>query len=156
MKVQVKKLDDRAVLPEYKTAGAAGLDLVACINDPIRLYPGDPAVLIPTGIAVYIGDPKVAAIILPRSGLGHKQGLVLGNLVGLIDSDYQGPLMVSAWNRNKFIAPYDDRHVITINPGDRIAQLVFVPVIQVQFEQVDEFEATERGEGGFGSTGVAA
>jgi dUTP pyrophosphatase len=146
--VDLRVLDARVadVLPAYATAGSAGLDLRACIGEPLRLDPGQ-TVLIPTGIAIHIGDPGLAAVVLPRSGLGHKHGIVLGNLVGLIDSDYQGPLMVSAWNRGH--APF------TVEPLERIAQLVFVPVVQVRLRRVDAFTASARGEGGFGSTGQA-
>jgi dUTP pyrophosphatase len=133
-------------LPQYSTGGSAGMDLRACIDAPLALPPGG-AELIPTGISIYIADPELAAVLLPRSGLGHKNGIVLGNLVGLIDSDYQGPLMVSVWNRGG--APF------TINPGDRIAQMVFVPVVQVGFEVVEDFLSTSRGAGGFGSSGRA-
>jgi len=145
-KLQVKILDERmrSLLPHYATAGAAGLDLRACIAEALVLNPGD-SQLVASGISIYVGDPGYAAVILPRSGLGAKNGIVLGNLVGLIDSDYQGPLMVSLWNRGK--APF------TIQPMDRIAQLVVVPVLQVQFEVVDDFVASARGAGGFGSTG---
>jgi dUTP pyrophosphatase len=145
-RIDFKILDPRLRenLPAYATPGAAGLDLRACVDAPLELAPGA-SVLIPTGMAIHIGDPGLAAVILPRSGLGHKHGLVLGNLVGLIDSDYQGPLMVSAWNRGA--AAY------TITPMERIAQLVIVPVVQASFREVDDFSATERGVGGFGSTG---
>ena len=132
------------MLPHYATAGAAGLDLRACIDAELVLNPGD-SQLVPSGISIYVGDPGYAAVILPRSGLGAKSGIVLGNLVGLIDSDYQGPLMVSLWNRGK--APF------TVHPLDRIAQLVVVPVQQVEFEVVEDFAASLRGAGGFGSTG---
>jgi dUTP pyrophosphatase len=132
-------------LPAYATAGSAGMDLRACIDEPLTLAPGDSA-LLSTGLAIHIGDPGLAAMILPRSGLGHRHGLVLGNLVGLIDADYQGPLMVSCWNRGS--AAY------TIRPGDRVAQLVVVPVERVSFRVVDAFVASERGEGGFGHSGV--
>lgn len=144
--VDVKLLDPRLheSPPEYATAGSAGLDLRACVEAPVKLNPGE-TVLIPTGIAVHLNDPRMAAMILPRSGLGHKHGIVLGNLVGLIDSDYQGEIMVSTWNRGK--EPF------VINPLDRIAQLVVVPVLQVKFNIVDQFAASNRGEGGFGSTG---
>jgi dUTP pyrophosphatase len=144
--VDVRILDERIAdrLPAYATAGSAGLDLRACIDAPIVLAPGA-AELLPTGIAIHIGDPGHAAMILPRSGLGHKHGIVLGNLVGLIDSDYQGPLMVSCWNRGQ--RPF------TIEPFDRIAQLVVVPVVQAEFRVVASFDASERGGGGFGSTG---
>jgi dUTP pyrophosphatase len=147
-KIQLKLLDDRLgneiELPSYATEGSAGLDLRACLDEAITLAPGD-TFLIPTGMAIHIDDPSLAAVILPRSGLGHKHGIVLGNLVGLIDSDYQGQLYVSCWNRGD--TPFE------INIGDRIAQLVFVPVAQVEFEQVTEFSASERGAGGFGHTG---
>jgi dUTP pyrophosphatase len=147
-RVQVKILDERIgaefPLPRYETADAAGLDLRACVNEALIIEPGATH-LIPTGLSIYIGDPHLAAVILPRSGLGHKHGLVLGNLVGLIDADYQGPLMVSCWNRGH--AAY------TVQPGDRIAQLVFLPIARAQFEVVAEFTATERGTGGFGHSG---
>lgn len=144
--IDVKVLDPRMAgqLPAYATAGSAGLDLRACLDAPLQLEPGQ-AQLIPTGLAIHIGDPGLAAMILPRSGLGHKHGIVLGNLVGLIDSDYQGPLMVSCWNRGTA--------AFTVQPMERIAQLVIVPVVQAGFRRVDEFGASERGEGGFGSTG---
>ena len=146
--LQVKILDERLgnsiPMPEYATAGSAGLDLRACLDTAITLQPGE-TVLIPTGMAIYIEDPGLAAMILPRSGLGHKHGIVLGNLVGLIDSDYQGQLMVSCWNRGNTS--------FTIETGERIAQLVLVPVVQAKFSIVEEFEATHRGEGGFGHTG---
>ena len=144
--IDLKVLDARMAecLPAYATAGSAGLDLRACTEGPLVIEPGQ-AALIPTGIAIHIGAPGLAAMILPRSGLGHKHGIVLGNLVGLIDSDYQGPLMVSCWNRG--LAAF------TVQPMDRIAQLVIVPVVQARFRQVQEFNASERGEGGFGSTG---
>lgn len=148
MKLQLKILDPRIgttwPLPQHATAGAAGVDLRACIDAAIELQPGD-TVLVKTGIAAYIADPHYAGLILPRSGLGHKHGIVLGNLVGLIDSDYQGELMVSLWNRGK--------EAFTLQPGERMAQYVLVPVIQTQFEVVQEFEETERGAGGFGHTG---
>jgi dUTP pyrophosphatase len=146
--LQVRILDARLggefPLPAYATEGSAGLDLRACIAAPLALEPGR-AELIPTGLSIYVADPGLAAVILPRSGLGHKHGLVLGNLVGLIDSDYQGPLMVSCWNRG--IATY------TVQPGERIAQLVVVPVVQVELQIVGSFTATARGGGGFGHTG---
>jgi dUTP pyrophosphatase len=144
--IDVKILDPRinGQLPQYGTPGSAGLDLRACIDAPLTLEPGQ-TVLVPTGLAIHIGDPGYAAMILPRSGLGHKNGIVLGNLVGLIDSDYQGPLMVSTWNRSQ--SPF------TLQPMDRLAQLVVVPVMQVGFNVVDEFESSSRGAGGFGSTG---
>jgi dUTP pyrophosphatase len=145
-KLEVKILDERirGMLPHYATPGAAGLDLRACLEAPLTLAPGD-SQLVSSGIAIHLGDPGYAAVVLPRSGLGSKNGIVLGNLVGLIDSDYQGPLMISMWNRGK--APF------TIQPLDRIAQLVVVPVMQVEFEVVEEFAASARGAGGFGSTG---
>jgi len=147
-RLQVRILDARIgaefPLPAYATGGSAGLDLRACIDAPLALEPGR-AELIPTGLSIHIEDPGFAAVILPRSGLGHKHGVVLGNLVGLIDSDYQGPLMVSCWNRGQ--AAY------TVQPGERIAQLVVVPVAQVELQVVDEFTASERGGGGFGHTG---
>ena len=146
--VQLKILDQRIgkeiPLPQYATTGSAGLDLRACLKDTLEVEPGATH-LIPTGLAVYIGDPKLAAVILPRSGLGHKHGIVLGNLVGLIDSDYQGELMVSCWNRSS--------NPFTLEVGERIAQLVIIPVVQVQFEVVNDFQITMRGQGGFGSTG---
>jgi dUTP pyrophosphatase len=131
-------------LPRHETAGSAGMDLRACVQAPLKLPPGK-AELISTGISIYVEEPGLAALLLPRSGLGHKNGIVLGNLIGLIDSDYQGPLMVSCWNRGS--EPF------TINPGDRIAQLVIVPVVQADFEVVEDFAATTRGAGGFGSSG---
>jgi dUTP pyrophosphatase len=131
-------------LPQYATAGSAGLDLRACLDKPLPLEPGK-AELLPTGLSIYVEDPGLAAVILPRSGLGHKHGIVLGNLVGLIDSDYQGQLMVSVWNRGR--EPY------TVQPGERIAQLVIVPVVQVELEIVDDFATTSRGGGGFGHSG---
>ncbi len=148
MKIDVKIMDSRMAsqLPAYATPGSAGLDLRACLNGPLTLEP-NAWQLVPTGIAIYLSDPNFAAIILPRSGLGHKHGIVLGNLVGLIDSDYQGQLMVSAWNRSP--------KAFTIEPMDRIAQLVILPVVQAQFNIVTEFPASQRGEGGYGSTGQA-
>ena len=145
-KLEVKILDERirGMLPHYATAGAAGLDLRACTDAPLILQPGD-SKLVSSGIAIHVGDPGHAAIVLPRSGLGAKNGIVLGNLVGLIDSDYQGPLMVSVWNRG--------HEPFTVQPMDRIAQLVVIPVVQVEFEVVEEFAASARGAGGFGSTG---
>jgi dUTP pyrophosphatase len=144
--IDLKVLDARMAeqLPAYATPGSAGLDLRACLDAPLVLAPGQ-SQLIPTGISIHIGDPGLAAMILPRSGLGHKHGIVLGNLVGLIDSDYQGPLMVSCWNRG--LAEF------TIQPMERIAQLVIVPVVQAAFRRVEEFGESARGEGGFGSTG---
>ena len=146
MKIQVRILDERlrGQLPEYATAGSAGLDLRACLDEPLVMTPGLTH-LVPTGLSIHIGDPGFAAVILPRSGLGHKHGIVLGNLVGLIDSDYQGPLMVSAWNRGQ--------ESFVIQPMERLAQLVIVPVQRVTFDVVDTFTASSRGEGGFGSTG---
>ena len=147
-KIQLKVLDPRIgkeiPLPKHATEGSAGMDLRACIDDTFVLRPGDTE-LIPTGIAIHINDPSLAATILPRSGLGHKHGIVLGNLVGLIDSDYQGQLFVSIWNRGN--------QDFTIEVGDRIAQLVFLPVVQVDFEEVKEFDNSSRGEGGFGHSG---
>jgi len=146
--IQLKILDARIgtefPVPHYATDGSAGLDLRACLKAPLQLAPGETQ-LIPTGLAIYIGDPNVAATILPRSGLGHKHGIVLGNLIGLIDSDYQGELLISCWNRS-------NDH-FTIQPGERIAQLVFLPVIKAQFQTVTEFVASERGTGGFGHSG---
>ena len=145
-KLDVKILDARMrdQLPHYATAGAAGLDLRACIDQPITLAPGQTE-LVPTGIAIHLDDPGLAAVILPRSGLGHKHGIVLGNLVGLIDSDYQGQILVSTWNRGN--APF------VLNPMERLAQLVVVPVVQVELNVVDDFSASSRGADGFGSTG---
>jgi dUTP pyrophosphatase len=144
--LEVKILDPRMKeqLPTYATAGSAGLDLRACIDSPLIIEPGSTH-LVPTGLAIHIGDPRYAAMILPRSGLGHKHGIVLGNLVGLIDADYQGQLMVSTWNRGET--------QFVLNPMERLAQLVIVPVIQVELKVVDEFRSSERGAGGFGSTG---
>jgi dUTP pyrophosphatase len=145
-RLDVKILDPRLrdSLPRYATPGAAGLDLRACIGAPLMLVPGQTE-LVPSGIAIHLGDARYAAVIVPRSGLGHKHGIVLGNLVGLIDSDYQGQIMVSVWNRGQAN--------FTIEPLERIAQLVIVPVLQVEFNVVEEFAASDRGEGGFGSTG---
>lgn len=149
-KIQLKILDPKIgkdiPLPTYATDASAGLDLRACIDKPMQLQ-ANSAELIPTGISLYIEDPNLAAVILPRSGLGHKNGIVLGNLVGLIDADYQGQLLISCWNRSA--------DHFTINPGDRIAQLVFVPIIRAQFDIVNEFHPTSRGEGGFGHSGKA-
>ena len=144
--LDVKVLDARlrGSLPQYATSGAAGLDLRACLDEPLTLAPGA-AELVPSGIAIHLGDPGLAAVVLPRSGLGHKHGIVLGNLVGLIDSDYQGQIMVSVWNRGQA--------AFTIQPMERIAQLVVVPVVQVELQVVEEFDASARGSGGFGSTG---
>ncbi|MCG6975728.1 MAG: dUTP diphosphatase [Acidiferrobacterales bacterium] len=147
-KIQLKILDKRIgnefPLPQHATGGSAGMDMRACIDEHIRIEPGETH-LIPTGLAIHINDPGLAAVLLPRSGLGHKHGIVLGNLVGLIDSDYQGQVFVSVWNRG------DTSFVI--EPGDRIAQMVFVPVVQADFEVVEEFEQTDRGAGGFGHSG---
>jgi len=147
-KLQVKILDPRigrdVPLPAYATTGSAGLDLRACLDRPVTLEPGQTE-LLPTGLAIHIEDPSLCAMILPRSGLGHKHGIVLGNLVGLIDSDYQGQLFVSCWNRGQT--------TFVVEPGERIAQLVLVPVVQADFEVVDEFHASERADGGFGSSG---
>ena len=146
MKIDIKILNEhmRDQLPHYATPGSAGLDLRACLDAPLTLEPGETK-LIPTGLAIHLADPGYAALILPRSGLGHKHGIVLGNLVGLIDSDYQGELMISTWNRG--------HTTFTLNPLERLAQLVIVPVVQAQFNIVDDFAASERGAGGFGSTG---
>ena len=147
--IQLQRLDARLgnewPMPAYATDGSAGIDLRACVEAPLQLQPGETQ-LIPTGMAIYIADPALAAVILPRSGLGHKHGIVLGNLVGLIDSDYQGQLFVSCWNRGS--------SAFTIEPGERIAQLVFIPVVQADFELVDNFVESQRGDGGFGSTGI--
>ncbi|AWL29820.1 dUTP diphosphatase [Acinetobacter defluvii] len=148
MKVQVKVLDPRLgqkwPMPTYATTGSAGLDLRACVEEATQIEPGQ-TVLVKTGLAIYIQDPSFAGLVLPRSGLGHKHGIVLGNLVGLIDSDYQGELMVSVWNRGQT--------TFTLEPGERLAQYVLVPVVQAEFDLVNEFEATARGTGGFGHTG---
>lgn len=147
-KIDVKILDARVgaefLLPTYATSGSAGLDLRACLDSALEITPGM-TTLVPTGLAIHIGDPSLAAVILPRSGLGHKHGIVLGNLVGLIDSDYQGQLMVSVWNRGQ--------QSFTLQPGDRLAQLVFVPVVQAEFNLVEDFDTSARGEGGFGHSG---
>ena len=149
-RISLKILDPRLgqdlPLPEYATAGSAGMDLRACLDEALEIGPGETH-LIPTGLAIHIGDPKLAAVILPRSGLGHKHGIVLGNLVGLIDSDYQGQLFVSCWNRGN--------ESFNIEVGERIAQLVFVPVVQAQFDIVTDFDTSKRAEGGFGHTGRA-
>jgi dUTP pyrophosphatase len=146
--IALKVLDPRVgrdfPLPAYATEGSAGMDLRACLDAPLSLAPGE-SVLVPTGLAIHIDDPSCCAVILPRSGLGHRHGIVLGNLTGLIDADYQGPLMVSLWNRSS--EPYE------VQPGERVAQLVVLPVVRVGFERVDSFEPTARGEGGFGHTG---
>ncbi|MGL5564803.1 MAG: dUTP diphosphatase, partial [Plesiomonas sp.] len=143
LKILDSRIGDQFPLPSYATEGSAGLDLRACLDDAITLEPGN-TVLVPTGLAIHIGDPSLAAVILPRSGLGHKHGVVLGNLVGLIDSDYQGQLMVSVWNRGQ--------QTFVIEPGERLAQLVFVPVVQAEFNLVTDFAESERGAGGFGHT----
>ena len=147
--IQLKILDSRIGnefdVPDYATDGSAGMDLRACVDESTTINPGE-TVLIPTGMSIYVADPTLAAVLLPRSGLGHKHGIVLGNLTGLIDSDYQGPLMVSLWNRGNT--------EFVVEPGDRIAQMVFVPIVQAKFEIVDEFTQSDRAEGGFGHTGV--
>ncbi len=147
-RIKLRSLDPRLgesiPFPEYETAGSAGLDLRACLDHPLCVEPGE-TVLIDSGLAIHIENPGLAAVIIPRSGLGHKHGLVMGNLIGLIDSDYQGPLKISCWNRSQ--TPY------TIEPAERIAQLVFVPVVTVEFERVEHFQASDRGAGGFGHTG---
>ena len=145
LKVLDPRIGDSIPLPHYATDGSAGLDMRACIDDAITVQPGE-TTLIPTGIAIHIGDPVLAAVLLPRSGLGHKHGLVLGNLTGLIDSDYQGQVFISCWNRGS--TSY------TVQPGERIAQMVFVPVEQVKFSVVDEFDDSDRGSGGFGHSGT--
>ena len=144
LKVLDKRIGDTFEMPDYQTSGSAGIDLLACLDEPLVIQPGETE-LIPSGIAVYIRDPSLAAVLLPRSGLGHKKGLVLGNLVGLIDSDYQGQVFISCWNRGK--------ENCLIEPGMRLAQLVFLPIEQVDFNLVDSFEVSDRGEGGFGHTG---
>ena len=146
LKILNPKIGQDFPLPSYATPGSAGLDLRACLDEPLQISPGE-TVLLPTGIAVYIANPNLAATILPRSGLGHKHGIVLGNLVGLIDSDYQGELKISCWNRSN--------DVFTVSPGERVAQLVFLPVVQAEFQLVDDFDESARGSGGFGHTGVA-
>jgi len=145
LKILDKRIGTEFPFPQYATAGSAGIDLSACIDAPLVIQAGETQ-LIATGIAIHIEDPTLAATILPRSGLGHKQGIVLGNLVGLIDSDYQGPLMVSCWNRSD--------KAFTLAPGERLAQLLFLPVVQASFDLVESFEETDRGEGGFGHTGT--
>ncbi len=144
LKILDKRLGDEFPLPHYATAGSAGVDMRACVDGPLEIAPGETH-LIPTGLAIHVEDTGLAAVLLPRSGLGHKHGIVLGNLVGLIDSDYQGQVFVSCWNRGS--EPF------TVVPGERIAQLVIVPVVHADFEVVDEFVASDRGEGGFGHTG---
>ena len=145
LKILDKRIGNEFEVPSYATDGSAGMDLRACVESATTIAPGQ-TVLIPTGISIYVADPSLAAVLLPRSGLGHKHGIVLGNLTGLIDSDYQGPLMVSLWNRGD--TPF------IVEPGDRIAQMVFVPIVQAQFEIVDEFAESDRADGGFGHTGV--
>jgi len=144
LKILDARLGDEFPLPEYATKGSAGVDLRACLDEAVTVSPGD-TVLIPTGMAIHIGDPSLAAVLLPRSGLGHKHGIVLGNLVGLIDSDYQGQVFVSCWNRGS--EPF------VVQPGERIAQMVLVPVVQARFEVVEDFEESQRGAGGFGHSG---
>ena len=144
LKVLDKRIGDTFDMPDYQTSGSAGIDLLACLDEPLTIQPGDTE-LIPSGIAVYIRDPSLAAVLLPRSGLGHKKGLVLGNLVGLIDSDYQGQVFISCWNRGK--------ESCVIEPGMRLAQMVFLPIQQGNFNLVESFEESDRGEGGFGHTG---
>ena len=144
LKVLDKRIGDTFDMPDYQTSGSAGIDLLACLDEPLTIQPGDTE-LIPSGIAVYIRDPSLAAVLLPRSGLGHKKGLVLGNLVGLIDSDYQGQVFISCWHRGK--------ESCVIEPGMRLAQMVFLPIQQVNFNLVESFEESDRGEGGFGHTG---
>ncbi len=144
LKVLDKRIGDTFDMPDYQTSGSAGIDLLACLDEPLTIQPGDTE-LIPSGIAVYIRDPSLAAVLLPRSGLGHKKGLVLGNLVGLIDSDYQGQVFISCWNRGK--------ENCLIEPGMRLAQMVFLPIQQVNFNLVESFDESDRGEGGFGHTG---
>jgi len=146
LKILDSRVGDSIALPHYATGGSAGLDMRACIDDALTVKPGE-TVLVPTGVAIHIEDSKLAAVLLPRSGLGHKHGLVLGNLTGLIDSDYQGQIFISCWNRSR--KPYE------IQPGERIAQMVFVLVEQVKFEIVEEFDDSSRGEGGFGHSGSA-
>ncbi len=144
LKILNPRIGTEIPMPTYTTSGSAGLDLRVCIDGPLQIMPQE-TVLLPTGLAIHIGSPDMAAVILPRSGLGHKNGIVLGNLVGLIDSDYQGELKISCWNRSQ--------DVFTVNPGDRIAQLVFLPIVKASFTVVDSFNQSQRGEGGFGSSG---
>ena len=146
LKILDPRIGDSIPLPQYTTDGSAGLDMRACIDEPINVAPGE-TVLVPTGLAIHVADPSLAAVLLPRSGLGHKHGLVLGNLVGLIDSDYQGQVFISCWNRSS--KSYE------VQPSERIAQMVFVPVEQVEFRVVEEFAVTDRGAGGFGHSGTA-
>ncbi len=145
LKILDSRIGDSIPMPHYATDGSAGLDMRACIDESITVSPGE-TVLVPTGLAIHIGDPGLAAVLLPRSGLGHKHGLVLGNLTGLIDSDYQGQVFISCWNRGQ--------NAYEVQPGERIAQMVFIPVEQVGFDVVDEFDSSDRGEGGFGSSGT--
>ncbi|MBT8082341.1 MAG: dUTP diphosphatase [Gammaproteobacteria bacterium] len=145
LKILDPRVGDTISLPHYATHGSAGLDMRACIDDAVTVAPGE-TVLVPTGLAIHVADPGLAAVLLPRSGLGHKHGLVLGNLTGLIDSDYQGQVFISCWNRGS--KPYE------VQPGERIAQMVFVPVEQVEFRVVEEFESSQRGDGGFGHSGT--
>ena len=146
LKILDARVGDSIPLPHYATAGSAGLDMRACIDEPLTVKPGD-TVLVPTGLAIHVADPSLAAVLLPRSGLGHKHGLVLGNLTGLIDSDYQGQVFISCWNRGS--KSYE------VQPGERIAQMVFIPVAQVEFSVVEEFAESDRGDGGFGHSGKA-
>ena len=146
LKILDPRVGDSIPLPHYATAGSAGLDMRACIDEPLTVNPGD-TVLVPTGLAIHVADPSLAAVLLPRSGLGHKHGLVLGNLTGLIDSDYQGQVFISCWNRGS--KSYE------VQPGERIAQMVFIPVAQVEFSVVEEFAESDRGDGGFGHSGKA-
>ena len=146
LKILDARVGDEYPLPHYATEGSAGLDMRACIDEPLTVEPGE-TVLVPTGLAIHIGDPSLAAVLLPRSGLGHKHGLVLGNLTGLIDSDYQGQVFISCWNRSS--------NSYEVQPGERIAQMVFVPVEQVRFSVVEEFDDSDRGSGGFGHSGTA-
>jgi deoxyuridine 5'-triphosphate nucleotidohydrolase len=166
LKILDSRIEEKSILDAYATEGSAGMDLIACIDEPLILKEGKTA-LIPSGIAIHIKDPMFVSIILPRSGLGHKKGLVLGNLTGVIDSDYQGQIFISAWNRNQVEIEKIHRpdggidyeqidHSVTINPGDRIAQLLIVPVMRARFKIVSEFEETKRGDGGFGHTGVSS
>ena len=157
MNIEVKILDQRLLqwgIPQYQTPMAAGIDLIACVATPIEIFPQESAVLIPTGIAVHMNHPSMCAVILPRSGLGHKKGLILGNSVGLIDADYIQQCFISAWNRNSLTPGSNERKSIVINPGDRIAQMVFLPILRPEFTVVEEFTKDSERTGGFGSTGV--